>query len=63
MPCIPVKDGILCVGNEPVKVCGYLFEWSAGCGWIPVNKDGSERLSQIPKHVLDRLGMHLFDPE
>ena len=59
MPCIPIKDGFLCVGNEPVKVGHngrtYLFEWSAGCGWLPCNKDGSQRLSPVPGAVWEKL--------
>ncbi len=59
MPCIPFKigggTGILCVPNEPVEIRDgakvYLFEWTGGCGWLPVNKDGSQRLSPVPRRV------------
>jgi len=68
MPCLPVTErckngkhrqiGFLCVGNEPIKIQHngktYLFEWG-GCGWMPVNKDGSERLSRVPNAVWDKL--------
>ena len=59
MPCIPIKDGFLCVGNEPVQVehngRTYRFEWSAGCGWLPCNRDGGQRLSPVPKVVWEKL--------
>ncbi len=52
MPCIPLKKGVLCVGNEPVSVVyrarTYRFEWTSACGWVPVNKDGGERLTPVP---------------
>jgi len=42
----------LCIGNAPVAIMyqgqTYRFEWTASSGWIPVNKDGSERLSPVP---------------
>jgi len=53
MPCIPIRDGFLCVGNDPVSVeypgRTYRFEWTAAAGWMPVNLDGSQRLSPVPK--------------
>ena len=55
MTCIRIPGGFLCVGNEPVSVDGYLFEWTAACGWVAVNKDGSERLSPVPKHIWDKV--------
>lgn len=62
MPCIPIPNGFLCVGNEPVAVTyrgkQYLFEWTAWCGWIPLNKDGSERLSRVPNAVWNLLPKH-----
>lgn len=59
MPCFPILNnrgtkrvGFLCVGNEPVVIyyrnTTYRFEWTASSGWIPVNRDGSERLSPVP---------------
>ena len=70
MPCLPLVDrhkngklrriGILCVGNEPIEIKHkgkvYLFEWSAGCGWMACNKDGSQRLSRVPNAVWKKLG-------
>ena len=61
MTCLPLVDhknrrtGILCVGREPVKVGRYQFEWTAACGWMPVNKDGSERLAPVPDHIWDEV--------
>ncbi len=63
MPCIPFKQGdshgILCIGNEPVEINhipkSYLFEWTEACGWLAVNKDGSERLSKVPDAVWDKV--------
>lgn len=61
MPCIPLKNGFVCVGNEPVAVKHngrtYYVEWTAASGWVPVNRDGSERLSPLPKAVWDRVKM------
>ena len=58
MPCIPLKDGFLCIGNDPVAVehlgRTYYVEWTA-CGWVPVNQDGSERLTPLPKAVWDKV--------
>ena len=64
-PCLPLHDGrghrvgSLCVGNEPVSVTfngrTYRFEWTAACGWIPVNQNGSERLSGVPDGAWDAL--------
>ncbi len=49
MPCLSIRDGFVCIGNEPIEIQHkekvYLFEWTGGCGWMPINKDGSERLS------------------
>lgn len=64
MPCLPLMQGqkhvgYVCVGNEPVSVeyrgKAYLFEWHAFCGWLACNKDGSERLSPVPKAVWEKL--------
>ena len=61
MPCIPLfnrrdkRIGFLCVGNEPIKVGKYLFEWTESSGWVAVNKDGSERLSHVPKHIWNKV--------
>lgn len=60
MTCIRIgKRDFLCVGNEPVSVkfngTAYLFEWTAASGWMPVNKDGSERLSPVPKGAWDEI--------
>lgn len=64
MPCLPIPSGfrrygILCVGNEPVSVefkgRTYQFEWTHWCGWAAVNRDGSERLSPVPKGAWDAL--------
>jgi hypothetical protein len=58
MPCKSSANVNLCVGNEPIEIDHggktYLFEWSA-VGWLPCNRDGSERLTAIPKAVWDRL--------
>lgn len=62
MPCLPLsvptgkgkrrRIGFVCIGNEPVEVefAGrkYRFEWTAASGWVPVNLDGSGRLSGVP---------------
>lgn len=57
MPCIPIKDGILCIGNAPLTIEYhnkiYSFEWTAASGWCPVNLDGSGRLSPVPKGAWD----------
>jgi len=59
MPCLPISNGFLCIGNEPVEINYYgkhfLFEWTEWCGWLPVNRDGSERLSAVPKAVWERI--------
>lgn len=47
------------VGNEPVAIKSrgrtYLFEWTRGCGWLCLRRDGeaSERLH--PQHAWDAL--------
>lgn len=70
MPCLPMLErtstgthrrvGFLCVGNEPVAVehngRTYRFEWTAWCGWMPVNLDGNERLSPVPVGAWDAIG-------
>ena len=47
------------MGNEPVEIWHngktYLFEWTGWCGWIPVNKDGTERLTLVPAAVWRKL--------
>ncbi len=63
MTCRPILDrnsrraGFLCVGNEPIELVylarTYWVEWTESSGWIPVNKDGSERLSPLPPEVWD----------
>ncbi len=59
MPCHRIGDAIMCIGDEPVEIHDrgkvYLFEWSGGCGWLPVNRDGSERLTPVPGRVWDAL--------
>ncbi len=58
MPCIPIENGILCTGNEPLSVkykkVRYLFEWTAASGWCPVNLDGSQRLRPVPSAAWDK---------
>ncbi len=59
MACHPISigdsPGILCLGNEPVEIKhggkSYLFERHPWCGWLPVNKDRSERLLRVPDAV------------
>ena len=55
MPCIPIKDGTVCVPNEPLSIVfqrrTYRFEWTAASGWCLVNADGSERLKDVPVGV------------
>ena len=68
MTCIPISNGILCVGNGPVEVGGgkYQVEWSSWCGWMAVNKDGGGRLSPLPAHVwaeVERLPRPGFEKE
>lgn len=57
MPCIPLPNGFLCVGNEPLSIeyrgKVYLFEWTAASGWCPVNLDGSGRLTRVPNGAWD----------
>ncbi len=59
MPCISIPHGFLCLGNEPVVVAHgtreYLFEWTEACGWLPVNRDRSERISPVPDVVWEKL--------
>ena len=57
MPCIPIPGGVVCVGNEPIEVGGgkYRVEWTSACGWVPVNKDGSERRSPLPAWVWEEI--------
>jgi len=60
MPCHHVdKNTFLCTGNEPVSIeyngRTYLFEWNAGCGWLPVNQDGNQRLAPVPDGAWDAL--------
>lgn len=31
----------------------YLFEWTGGCGWEPVRRDGIGRTAPLPKAVWD----------
>jgi hypothetical protein len=53
------RVGFVCVGREPIEINHggrtYLFEWTGGCGWMPVNRDGSERLSRVPNAVWEAL--------
>ncbi len=64
MPCLPILNsrgnkriGFLCVDNEPVELRYkekiYRVEWTAACGWLAVNRDGTERVSPLPKAVWD----------
>ena len=65
MPCIPLVNhrkrviGYVCMGNEPVSVeyhgKVYRFEWTGACGWMPVNLDGSQRLTPMPKGAWEKL--------
>jgi hypothetical protein len=63
MPCIPFREhghtSFLCVGNDPVSVTyrgrTYRFEWTSASGWIPVNKDSSERLTPVPAGAWEAL--------
>jgi hypothetical protein len=64
MPCYPIDEGngrvgFVCMANEPVKLWhngqAYLFEWTGGCGWMPVNQDGTERLTPVPAAVWCKL--------
>ncbi len=66
MPCFPITNtagtkrvGFLCVGNEPVAIRYrdqvYRFEWTSGSGWVPINRDSSERLSPGPKGAWEAL--------
>lgn len=58
MPCVRIRDGILCFRPAPIEVQHngktYLFESHPGCGLMPVNRDGSERLSRVPWCVYDK---------
>ena len=33
----------------------YLFEWTGGCGWEPVRRDGIGRTAPLPQAVWDKL--------
>ena len=55
MPCVRIPYGVVCIANEPVIVGAYRFEWTASSGWVPVNKDGSGRLSPVPAHVWEEV--------
>ena len=59
MTCIHVPNGIMCVGNKPVEIQhagkSFYFEWTAFGGWVPVNKDGTERRTRVPKAVWDQV--------
>lgn len=64
MPCHEIADrcgktGFICCGNEPVVIRPadreYRFEWTAWCGWAPVNKDGSGRESRVPNVIWNEL--------
>ncbi len=65
MPCFPIGKpgqcigGFICCGNEPVEIMHgghvYRFEWTAASGWMPVNKDGSQRLTRVPGGAWDAL--------
>jgi len=59
MTCIPMTNGVLCVGAEPVSVTyrekTFYFEWHGCGGWLACNKDGSERKAPIPIAVWDLL--------
>ena len=65
MPCRPIGkpgkliEGFVCYGNEPVKINDgghvYRFEWTASSGWMPVNEDGSQRLTRVPNGAWDAL--------
>lgn len=47
------------LGNEPVLILhrgkAYRFEWAGAAGWLPINRDGSERLSPVPKGAWEAL--------
>ncbi len=49
--------GFLCIGNGPVAVeyrrRTYLLEWTSASGYCAINRDGSGRLSRVPKAVRD----------
>ena len=53
------NGAIICVPNEPVEIVyrsrKYYFEHTAWAGWVPVNKDGSGRLTPVPRAVWDLL--------
>lgn len=59
MPCIKIPRGygmpygFVCVPNDPVAVeyggKTYRFEWTEASGWIPLNRDGSQRLTPVPR--------------
>lgn len=59
MPCYRIPNGIVCMGNEPVRVeykgRSYYFEWHSYFGWMSCTKDGDERLSGVPEAVWDLL--------
>lgn len=68
MPCLPLIDrsgsrprriGFVCFRNEPVEIAfggrTYQFEWTGWCGWMPINLDGSQRLTRVPNGAWDVL--------
>ncbi len=57
MPCIPIENGVLCVGGPTIEVehngRTYRFERHAWCGLLPVTKNGDERVAPVPGAVWD----------
>ena len=44
-PCIPIKNGVLCLGGRTTTVTHrgrtWCFEWTSWAGWCPVRADGT----------------------
>lgn len=62
MTCYRIRDdipGFVCIADAPliiVKHSGktFRFERSAACGLLPVNANGTQRLSPVPGAVWDK---------
>ena len=49
MTCIPIPDGIICVGSPVIKLGKYHFEMHRYCGPMRCNKYGDGLKTAFPK--------------
>ena len=54
MPCIKIRNSIVCYSNKIYKYKGYFFEWHRYFGPSPLNKNG-ELSKKIPKGFWDMI--------